>query len=384
MKRLLVCFSVALICMLIPVLHQGTSAASTGQRQEDPSFTIQTIAIKDMLAYNIRVSPDGQTAAIFVGEYARVYLNLPVYGYVVDEPLLPIRLIDLTTGTELGRLSEYSDYVADVAFTPDGKQLASYHLNGEIYLWDIASMQPIQHITAFMGPTYLEFLPDGKTLVSYKDYSAGQFLLWDLETGYMTTIWRAPYQSLGDLKLDSAITRSDYIYTTFDISPDGTLLATATPNGEVMLWDTATLEQTVVQQKAPEDQSMQFNIRLVMFSADGKTLVYFDALSEQTHFWDVTSRTETTALSMGGRSFALSPQNDKLAWATREELWVVDLDQQDMPMKVMDFPEGLQGTSFGPGPAVIFTPDGSRIIVGGFANSDSQAMDNILYVITFN
>jgi WD40 repeat protein len=332
-----------------------------------------------MPAYDMKVSPDGRIAAVYVGRSARVLFDISPSDYVPDESLLPIRLIDLTTGNELGRLAWQTDYTSDVAFTPDGKRLASYHLNGDIYVWDLESRIPIQRITALIGLEGggMEFLPDGKTLVAYGTVGGvGQFLLWDVQTGYITDIWRVPYESLGQLKLQGYPQDAwDYVYVAFDISPDGTLLATATPNGEVMLWDTTTLEQTLVQQEASEWG--QIYIRSVTFSADSTTLVYFDRWSQQTHFWDVTSRTETTALSIGSRNFGLSPRNDALAWATPDELWLANVDQPSLVTKVLDFQGSLLPTG-----VVTFTPDGNRIVVGGFAQDSNK--DNVIYVVTLD
>jgi WD40 repeat protein len=335
-----------------------------------------------MPAYNMEVSPDGRIAALYAGEAPLVAMGVSLIGYVPDENLLPIRLIDLTTGNELGQLTWQTDYTAGVAFTPDGRQMASYHRNGDIYLWDIASRTPVQRITAFMGlgGEGMEFLPDGKTLVVKAGGTVGQFLLWDVETGYITDIWRVPYESYGELTL-SGTDYLNYLFSAFDISPDGALLATATLNGEVMLWDTATLEQTLVQPKASEPGRSFIR---VMFSADSKTLVYFDSLSQQTHFWDVASRAETTALSIGGLSFGLSPRNDVIAWATREELWLAKVDQPDLATKVLDFPEGQIGISRYGAPSVTFTPDGHRIVVGDFFWSQHSNEDGIIYVITLN
>src|SRR5262249_14679901 len=156
----------------------------------------------------------------------------------------------------------------------------------------------------------IKFLPDGKTLLTYPEGTIGQFLLWNLETGNMTGVWRTLYKSFGDIKLSNFPERLDYTYAAFDLSPDGAHLATATSNGAVTLWDTMTLQQTVVQPK-PEKLA-QLNIRSITFSADGKTLLYYDNLSKQTHFWDVAFHEETKAIAVGSTWFALSPHNDAL------------------------------------------------------------------------
>ncbi len=374
MHRLTVCFVLILFCLtVLPV-----------SARQDSAFTVQTITIKNAPVYNMRVSPDGQTAAIYAGEGSRILLNVAITGYTVDPRMLPIRLIDLTTGDELGQLAGSTDYVSDVVFTPDGQRLVSYHANGDIYLWDTASLTSIQHITGLMGQAKLEFMPDGKTLVIYKALDrVGQFLLWDMETGFMTQVWRTPFQSFGDLKLDDVMETLGYSYPAFDLSPDGTFLATANSNGEVLLWDTTTLQQTVVRPGETEDQRGRFNVPSVLFSADSKTLVYYERTAEQTHFWDIASGTETNVLSIGSPSFALSPGNTILAWATRDDLWYAPVDQPDAATKIMDFPDGFVGTERLGMPGVVFSADGSRMVVGGMGDM-SGGTDNQIYVITIN
>jgi WD40 repeat protein len=314
-----------------------------------------------------------------VGQTAAFLLGVPLLEYVPDPSLLPIRLIDLSSGNEAGVLAGPADYPSDVAFSPDDKQLASLHRNGEIFLWDIASKSLVKRLTTIMGIRTIKFLPDGKTLVAYNTGigNMGYFLLWNLETGYMTKVWRAPYKTLGELKLTNALDGLDYSYPTFDVSPDGELLATATGNGEVALWDTATFQQTVLQ-KAAEKKGM-FNVQLLIFSVDGQTLTYFDALTKQTHLWDVASRAEIKTLPIGSSYFAYSSANKVLAWADRKELLFATLDQPDSPVKVMDFQEGLLIAI----PALAFSPDGNRLIVGGFGTKTPSG-DNVIYVVKFN
>lgn len=355
-----------LVGMLFVSISFGVVSA-----QEVP-FTVQTIRVEDMPTYDIKLAPDGRTAAIYIGPTSQSLLNLPLVEYRVDENLLPIRLIDLATGSEIVRLSGPTDYITDVAFTPDGTRLASYHRNGDIYLWDLASGESIQRLTGLMGSARLAFLPDGQTLVAYMDISlVGHFLLWDMDSQHMTRIWRAPYRSLGDLQLTQVPANLDYRYPVFAVSPDGALLATATANGEVVVWDTTTLQQTVVQPKAAREG--RFNVRSVVFTGSSQTLVYFDSLSEQTHFWDVAAQSEAAAIASGSPFFGVAPSGDTIAWATREAIWFARLDQPNLATKVLDFPDTIQVLA----PVVTFIDDDRFIVGGGAENSEGS----VIYLI---
>jgi WD40 repeat protein len=359
------------------VVH--TASARPAQTE---SFTIRTITVKGLPAYDMKVSPDGRIAALYAGQMATALLNIPYSEYVPDASVLPIHLIDLTTGDELGQLTGTTDYVTDVAFTPDGKQLASCHRNGDIYLWDISAKRTIKRFTSILGGSgKLEFFPDGKTLlVKIQVGFPADFMQWDMETGNVTRIWHKPYLSYGEVSSRTPESM-DANYVAFDISPDGSLLATASALGEVALWDTATLQQTVLK-NTPEDKNEKIkamiSITSITFSSDGKVLAYFESPTKQTHFWDVASHTETKVLSLGYRFLGISPSGDALAWATTnpKELWFAKADQPDLATKVMDFPDNLAIAA-----TVTFTPDGNQIVVGGFSAMDYSG-ENVLYVIT--
>jgi len=98
-------------------------------------------------------------------------------------------LWDVETGTEIHRLEDYwvdspwgIEAYLDVAFSPDGKQLYASHDDGNIIVWDVKSGQKIRelagHKTTVMG---ISFSHDGQLLVS--GGLDEQVILWDVETG---------------------------------------------------------------------------------------------------------------------------------------------------------------------------------------------------------
>jgi WD40 repeat protein len=167
------------------------------------------------------------------------------------------------------RLLGHKDWVGSVVFSPDGKMLASGScgrvdneglcLQGEIILWDMATRQPIGtpltgHIDSVRS---VAFSPDGKMLASascsklnpnkYYECLQGEIIFWDVAT-------RRP---IGD----PIKAHTDFVNNVV-FSPDGKMLASSSNDSTVILWDVAT--------RQPIGQSIEGSN--VAFSPGGKTL----------------------------------------------------------------------------------------------------------------
>ena len=78
-----------------------------------------------------------------------------------------MRLWDVATRQQIGKPFGDSNGPHSVAFSPDGKTLASGDDDGTVRLWDVATRQQIgKPFTGFTGSVHLAFSPDGKTLAT--------------------------------------------------------------------------------------------------------------------------------------------------------------------------------------------------------------------------
>ncbi|HYT95016.1 MAG TPA: hypothetical protein VEL76_40240, partial [Gemmataceae bacterium] len=146
----------------------------------------------------VALSPDGKILAT-VGEHRdHEHLALACLGLAC-----PIRLWDTATGKELGQLSGHSCLPRGLAFSPDGKILASLVAwpipagEDSVRLWDVVSRKPLHRLQGSQLPQPEEsgcnyryglvFSPDGKLLAAVgRD---GHLRLWDVASGKLVRKW---------------------------------------------------------------------------------------------------------------------------------------------------------------------------------------------------
>ncbi len=92
-----------------------------------------------------------------------------------------VRIWDAATGRRLATLEGHTDRVRAVAFAPDGKSLATASSDGTVRLWDVASWRERNVLHGHADTVHaVAFSPDGKTLASAGN--DGDVRLWDLQS----------------------------------------------------------------------------------------------------------------------------------------------------------------------------------------------------------
>jgi WD40 repeat protein len=230
----------------------------------------------------------------------------------VDNPSSP---------SEIASLEGHTDAINAVAFSPDGKTLASGSADQTIILWDVATGKPIGQPLA--GHTdwvrSVVFSPDGKTLASGSDDKTVR--LWDVKTG----------QSIGE-----PLTGHNNYVIDVAFSPDGKLLASGGWDNTIILWDVTTRKP--IAQPLSEHTGL---ISSLAFSPDGKTLAS-KSDAQEIFLWDISDPTQAQRLmtlpgssdssdrSMQGSSkVVFTPDGKKLASGSSDKVLVWDVSTRD-------------------------------------------------------
>jgi WD40 repeat protein len=183
-------------------------------------------------------------------------------------------------------LTRHDEGVFCLAFSPDGKTLASGGADGVVKLWDLVTGKERSPLRGLEGwACSLAFSTDGKTLAAVArkgpDGGDGSVQFWDLPSG----------------KPRGSLIRAHRRLRSVAFSPDGATLALSAADGTIVLWDMAQGKERL------SLRGPKVGVKAAIFSPDGRTLA---SLAErEIRLWDAASGKELRAFK-GHEGIAVS------------------------------------------------------------------------------
>jgi WD40 repeat protein len=273
---------------------------------------------------SVAFSPNGKLLASCSGTFGL---------FTAGKTSSQVKVWDADTGKELRTLNEHSGPLAALAFHPDSRRLGVAAEDGTIILWDAQSGERLFSLKeTHASASAVAFAPDGRRLAAAGQAANGrpEIKVWDSQTGaVLVTIPGVP----GGLFC-------------LDFSPDGQRLAAAGSDETVKIWDAQTGKAL---------QSLHGHTHFVQgvrFQPDGQRLA---SCSEDgvVKIWDARSGKELLTLrghrGGGVNALAFSPDGKRIVSVGDDRavrLWDATANQEAMTLTGHE--QRVRGIAFSP------------------------------------
>jgi WD40 repeat protein len=264
------------------------------------------------------------------------------------------RLWDPTTGEgPLFTLQGHRHPISALAFSPDGGRLASASLDRSVKVWNTTTGECLRTLPHPGNVLCVAYSPDGRRLASAGEDKAVH--VWDAETG------REVLSLRGHTDLCQCVA----------FGPGGRRLASASADGTVRIWDATPLREDEGPKPLTFTGHGDEEIRGAAFSPDGRWIASAD-MGGDVKVWDAATgrvRVQFKGDTVVVFGLAWHPDGRRIASAGS--------DGRRHTVKVWDVRTGELIFQLPPGPeyfAVAFSPEG-RYLVTGRVNGAVQVWD---------
>lgn len=194
-----------------------------------------------------------------------------------------LRFLDATTGERVRQSDGHEGNVMAVAWSADGKRLATAGSQGPILVWDTTSGKVVfkdQPQNAGIG--ILAFSPKGDLLAAAS--APTSVALWDIKAGKQLPGLSGTQPGPGAFPLALAF------------APDGSKLAAGNRDGMVRVWDMGTSKEVLAFRVENTSEAIAFSSNFEL-AASG------DSRTDTIHLWDLATGKELRKIQRGNQGF---------------------------------------------------------------------------------
>ncbi len=271
-------------------------ATSTGVKQWDTATFESKPIGKKTNALTVAFRADGELAAaagcaergptLLSCKTGEIQFLNPITGQPVRDPI-----------------KVHTDWIFDLAFSKDGKLLASGSWDGEVRLWDASTLQPLgTPLNVGTRVNHLAFSSDNRLLATTTE---DDVIIWDVSTRQRQKSLSEFAQGQREIQIDTVV---------FNPKPEnGNILAIGGSSSDIFVWDigTGTVNRL---------EKHRARINALAFSPDGSILASGSDDNEVV-VWDVQSGepfVPLTGFTSRVTSLAFDPDGNRLAIAGRD------------------------------------------------------------------